>query len=334
MNQARYRNIPEFVNIEITTACDLRCPQCYNSSVPKEMDRNTLMNYLNEIAAMGIKAIGLTGGEPLLCSYLDDIIERISQLGMGAIMVTSGSGLSNIRLEQLIGVGLKQIILSLNGSTREVHERSRNGYQVALSALELLSESSVPFSINWVPRKDNVDDFPELIKLANRYGAGKISVLRLKPASKSEKDQVLDKAELLRLAEYIKSNRNLKTEISVSECYSILRNLVYDKQENAAKTGCRAGRKYMVIDVDGYFRPCRIMKYKEKQDSIYDYWHNAKILEKLRSVEDYIEEPCGNCARLEQCRTCRVICNENYGGFYSGEKDCPLFIPSLVSNDK
>ena len=326
MNQARYRNIPEFVNIEITTACDLRCPQCYNSSVPKEMDRNTLMNYLNEIAAMGTKAIGLTGGEPLLCSYIEDIIERITHLGMGAIMVTSGSGLSKIRLEQLIDKGLRQIILSLNGSTREVHERSRNGYQLAINAIELFSDSSIPFSINWVPRKDNVDDFPELLKLAERYGAGKISILRLKPASESEKDQVLDKADLLRLAEYIKANRNLKIKISVSECYSILRNLVYDMEDNATKTGCRAGRNYMVIDVDGYLRPCRIMKYKEKNDSIYDYWHNAKILEKLRSVEDYIEEPCKDCARLEQCRTCRVICNEYYGGFYSGEKDCPLYL--------
>lgn len=325
MNEQRYLSIPKFINIEITTACNLHCPQCYNTVAPQEIDRSTLMNYLNEAADMGVKTIGLTGGEPLLCSYLEDIIERISQLGMNAALVTSGSGLSKERLAQLIDRGLKHVIVSLNGSSREVNDKSRDGYDYAINALELLRESPIFYSINWIPRKDNVDDFPKLLRLAEQYGVGKISILRLKPASEAEKEQTLDKAYLLKLAEYIKSGRSSKVYIDVTECYSILRNLVYKKESNIKKSGCRAGRKYMVIDALGYFRPCRLMKYREKNRSIYDYWNNAKILEKLRTVEDYIEEPCRDCVRLEQCRTCRCVCGESYGGFYAGEKACPIF---------
>jgi len=280
--------------------------------------------YIDEAARLGVRTIGLTGGEPLMNSSLEYIIKYIGERGMLPAIATNGAGLSEKRLDSLIKVGLKYTYISLNGSNKEIHERSRNGYYGTIKAIELLCKKGTDFGINWVARKDNVEDFPNIVQLAEENRVDQISILRLKPDLNGEMAQGLEREHLIKLAEYIGAHRNKSVVIKVSRCFSMLRSLLYENN-NSLYAGCRAGRLYMAIDVDGNFLPCRLMSHKEKYSSISDYWLNSKVLKKLRSIEENIESPCNECAKLSNCRTCRVISEKLYGNIFAGERYCPIF---------
>lgn len=314
---------PELIHVELTSRCLLKCPQCYNDPTSKEINSDLLTTFLKEAAEMKVKCIALSGGEPLLYSDLDYIIERVGALGMTSVMATSGAGLSQKRIGELKKAGLGQIWISLNGSTKDIHEKSRDGYSYAIEALKRLKETDLFYGINWVARKDNANDFPNLVNLAGELKAKAIVILRLKPDSKSHAAGALDGEHLSRLAAHVKSCKSTGMSIFIERCFSILRTAIYGSK--GLYIGCPAGTELMSISADGDFFPCRHLYHGEKWSSIMNYWNNSSVLDRLRATEENVEYPCGNCNNLPHCRTCRATCEKLYGSFYAGEKDCPIY---------
>lgn len=323
MSFGRARKAPETIAVELTSRCPLKCPQCYNDPAPREINRELLVGYLKEAAGLGVRCIALSGGEPLLYSDLDYIIELVGALGMTSVMATCGAGLSAKRIRGLKKAGLGHIAVSLNGSTQDIHEKSRDGYYYAISALNLLKESDMSYGINWVARKDNIDDFPNLVNLARQMKAETVTILRLKPDLKCHAADALDGEHLSKLGAFIKSCRSDDMIIYIEKCFSVLRTSTYGNK--GLYNGCPAGRDFMAISADGDFLPCRHLFHAEKKSSIEGYWNNSSVLDRLRLTEENVEYPCRNCSHLPHCKTCRAACEKLYGSFYAGEKNCPVY---------
>ena len=314
---------PELIHVELTSRCFLKCPQCYNDPTPKEINSELLADYLKEAAGMKVKCIALSGGEPLLYPDLDYIIELVGALRMTSVMATCGAGLSQKRIGELQKAGLGQIWISLNGSTKDIHEKSRDGYSYAIEALNRLKGTDLFYGINWVARKDNIDDFPNLVNLAGQLKVRAINILRLKPDSKNHAVSTPDTEHLFRLAAYVKSYKSAGMGIFIERCFSMLRTAIYGSK--GLHTGCPAGRELMAISTDGHFLPCRHLYHDEKESSIEGYWNNSSVLDMLRATEQNVEYPCRDCTHLPHCRTCRASCEKLYGSFYAGEKNCPIY---------
>ena len=63
----------------------------------------------------------------------------------------------------LAGVG--GIFVSLNGSTKKIGSKTRDGYELAIHALELLRDMAFDgVHINWVMHSNNADDFDYLVR--------------------------------------------------------------------------------------------------------------------------------------------------------------------------
>lgn len=320
----RARKAPETIQVELTSRCPLKCPQCYNDPAPREINRDLLAEYIKEAAGLEVRMITLSGGEPLLYPDLDYIIELVSASGMLSMISTSGIGLSEKRIGELKKAGLSYIWVSLNGSTRDIHEKSRDGYHYAMEALSRLKGTGLNYGINWVARKDNTDDFLNLVNLARQMKAEAITVLRLKPDSKFHATEAsLDGEHLSRLGAYIKSCKSDDLSIYIDRCFSLLRTVMYG--DKVLYNGCRAGRDFMAISASGDFIPCMHLHYGEKMPGLESYWNNSGLLDRLRSTEEKVEYPCRDCTHLPHCRTCRATCEKLYGSFYAGEQNCPLF---------
>lgn len=323
---ARSLASPGLIHFELTTRCPLRCPQCYNvTSQNKDFDFELLAAYLQEAARMKVLYIALSGGEPLAYPYLTQTVQLIRELGMSSTMATSGCGLNEKRLNELAKAGIGWIWISVNGSTEEIHNNSRDRYDDAVRALELLQKTDLLYGINWVARQDNADDFPNLVGLAQKYGVRAINILRLKPDSLKQVDSLLDGRDFTDLAAYLKSYRDPLPEVFIETCYSVLRTFLYQDRYQGIQAGCTAGRQLMAVDVDGNFRPCRHLNYPAKWTSITEYWSKEELLNKLRSVEENVLAPCKSCHYLMNCRTCRATCANLHGDFYAGESTCPAW---------
>lgn len=317
---------PALIHFELTTRCPLKCPQCYNiTPLNKDFDHSLLVNYLQEAARLKVLYIALSGGEPLVYPYLTETTQQIHTLGMQSTMATSGCGLNARRLNELAKAGMGWIWISINGSTEEIHNKSRDKYDDAIKALELLQKTDLLYGINWVARKDNAHDFPNLVDLAKKYGVKAINILRLKPDSHKQVADLLDGRELAGLAAYLQSYKDSTPAVLVETCFSVLRTFVHQDHYQGIEAGCTAGRQLIAVDVDGNFRPCRHLNYPEKRTGIAEYWSESDTLYKLRSTEENVLDPCKSCSYLLNCRTCRATCANLYGDFDAGEKACPIW---------
>ena len=115
-----------------TAACDLRCPFCFIAQ--RREARETLLQpsdfamFVREVAeGWPVRVSGLQGYEPLLPDswlYTRAILEQSVALDIPTSMVTNGTHLEQ-RIEDLTGLGLRDLTVSLDAPTAGVHDRIR-----------------------------------------------------------------------------------------------------------------------------------------------------------------------------------------------------------------
>lgn len=273
---------PELIHIELTEKCPLRCPQCYCSLVGADIEWSLLEDTILSAKKMGITYILLTGGEPLLYPYLDKCIDLINTQGLKSMISSSGFGLTESKVIELYSKGLYRLYISLNGSTDSIHNLSRDCYNDAISAIKCIKNAGYWCGVNWVARKDNYLDFPQLVSLAQQLQVDRIDILSSKYSLNGNIEK-LSLNELKQLSEWIKPYSN--HFIHVELCYPELRNEIYGNKFHDIFNHCLAGKLFVDVHVDGSFSPCRHTRIRHKEISLYEYWNNSLMMQKFRDSE-------------------------------------------------
>lgn len=306
------------MNLELTTACPFRCPQCYcNMENVKHLDVDVAKKAIKEASALGLKGLSLSGGETMCYPHLVEIISFAKECGVPGIHAAfSGWNLKKDIVEEMINAGLSSISISLNGSTEEVNSLTRQGYEHAINALALLKEMGYEeTTVNWVMHSNNADDFDNLLQLCEEYNVKMIDVISFKPDSKSQLKTVPTYEQLHLMAKKVRMNKS-KVTIGIENCYSQLLALTADTKlfgnlNKGKYRGCIAGYECVSVNVDGSFSPCRHIMKKEYFDSIDEYLSNSEIIKELSACDETkAEEPCKNCKYILNCRPCMAINTE------------------------
>jgi len=315
---------PESLHIELTGHCPLNCPQCYKGQTePKSLDLSFLLSVIRQAEDMQVFQIALGGGEPLICPNLHLVIEEITRRGMASSITTSGYGLDKYVLDELIWQGLNHIQISLNGSCEKINSKSRDGYEYAIRALDLLKGSGISFGVNWVARRDNIDDFAKFVDAMKEYNVDNINILRYKPsATEIYEENCLPADKMALLARVIKKSRGVK--LKTDSAFANM--LCHLNQRTSFMSGCGAGRRFLAIDAEGFFRPCSHVPMKEKSDSISQVWYQSEHLHMFRSISEKVGKPCAHCDYLHGCYGCRAVMQGIGGDFFDGDKECPMYL--------
>lgn len=321
---------PRMMNIELTTRCLLRCPQCYcDLTQGRDIDRETAKDFVRQAAALEMQQINLSGGETLLYPHLPELVACCRDHGLRANVALSGYGFDADVLRQLRSAGVGGIYISLNGSTEAVNRQSRDGYELALQALATLQQANDPdYLINWVAHRHNADDFPALLALAERYGVKTVVVMAFKPDSSHELPSLPSREQLMFLADFIKKYPAGPVRIAIESCFSSLRALVGQKffvnLNQGIDKGCQAGRDSLSVNVDGQLTPCRHLAIADPFDSIAEYWRRSETLKQLRAAEQNARTPCRGCGYERYCLHCQAISWKLHGGLFKGNDFCEL----------
>jgi MoaA/NifB/PqqE/SkfB family radical SAM enzyme len=89
-NRYRLREL----KIEVTQACRLSCIHCSSSASAigyKEMELEAAKSIVRQSADMGVAEIAISGGEPLVWSGIDELLELCHRLEMHTTVPTSGN---------------------------------------------------------------------------------------------------------------------------------------------------------------------------------------------------------------------------------------------------
>ncbi len=326
----RAYSAPLIMNLELTTKCPLNCPQCYcDLSTGQNMDKETALYWIRQAASSGVQAVNLSGGETFCYPYLFELVAECARLNLEANVALSGYKCTLENLRELIKSGVADICISLNGSTNEINSLSRDGYDLAITALENLKKLNYNRTlINWVMHSFNATDFENMLTLAENFDVKTLAVMMFKPDKNSQMPSIPTRQQILDISKKIRSY-NGKVQIEIEECFSQLRAVVGERffvnLNTGISRGCGAGRDGLSISVDGYLTPCRhLFTMKEKFSTIADYWQNSKTLKLLRTAEDRIDKPCATCKYKKNCLPCMAVVWNFKNELTMSDTKCPL----------
>lgn len=188
---------PEYLFIRILEACNANCFMCdfrqskdqYRFS-PKDMEE-----ILPRVKEEGIKYIRLTGGEPLLHKDILDFLRLIKKQGMKSSIITNGFFLEK-KINALVEAGLNQIIVSIDGTYPETHDRIRNTpdlFNRAIRGLRKAVITGIVCRVNTVCGFHNFREMPQLQDLLTEIGVHQweLSSLKLeRPLEHSAEDRL------------------------------------------------------------------------------------------------------------------------------------------------
>jgi len=185
--------LPPALQVEITSACNLRCAMClvrYRPPVNKVTGALPLELYgrlLDEIP--GLRRLTLQGlGEPLLSPYLLDMVRLAKRRGIAVGFNSNATLLSRSRADELVAAGLDWLHVSLDGARAGTYEAIREGADfdkvVANLAGLVAAKRAVGGDKPWirvvfVAMRRNVAELPELVELMGRVGVQEVRVQNL-----------------------------------------------------------------------------------------------------------------------------------------------------------
>ncbi|MBO6159499.1 MAG: radical SAM protein [Firmicutes bacterium] len=318
------------MNIELTTACPLHCPQCYCTlEGGKHIPLETAKKMLAEAASLGVQHVELSGGETLCYPHLVELVAYARSLDIAPSIAISGWHFDARVLQELVDAGIDMICLSLNGPTQVLNAPTRDGYDYSIQALKILQENHYPDTyINWVMHRDLVEYLPDMIALAESYDASGFLIIEPKPTAAHELNTSPTAEQMLYVADFVKKYRG-SLDINVQHCFSPLAALVgenklWGNRNRGPYKGCTAGIVSLSVNVDGQFSPCRHLDYFESWDSIQEYWEKSPVLKQIRDLGETKTGPCETCRLAPYCRPCMAANSKIEGKISIGNRYCAL----------
>ncbi|XP_063826957.1 uncharacterized protein LOC135076395 [Ostrinia nubilalis] len=165
----------DYLRISLTERCNLRCQYCMPPEgaalSPRErlLSRAELARAARVFAALGVRKLRLTGGEPTLRADLADIIQDLTSIeGIKTVSMTTNGLVLTRRLPALQRAGLAALNVSLDSlrAERYEHMARRPGLSRVLAGVDLALQLGYrPLKINTVLMKgfndDEICDFVE-----------------------------------------------------------------------------------------------------------------------------------------------------------------------------
>ena len=162
------------LRLSVTDRCNLRCRYCIPDEAPEFQPRAEILTFeeitalVRVFAALGVRKVRLTGGEPLLRRDLPELVRSIHRVeGIDDLALTTNGTRLCEQLDALVCAGLRRINISLDtlraDRFRQLTRRDR--LDTVLGAIERACASPLdPVKVNVVTMRGFNDD--ELLDFA------------------------------------------------------------------------------------------------------------------------------------------------------------------------
>jgi len=167
------------LRLAVTPDCNFKCIYCKpgGEGLCKNgelMTAEEIVKIVDLSSQAGFKYVKFTGGEPLLRGEIVDIVRETRKIrGIEEIgLVTNGSLLTENLAVQLASAGLDRIAVSLDAVDPETFARisGKRCYDRVLDGIKAAKKSGIPFTLNAVLMRLNMDEVDRLIEVASKYG--------------------------------------------------------------------------------------------------------------------------------------------------------------------
>ncbi len=139
MNNNKYQVRLTRVNLCITNNCNLHCRMCdypINKINEKELSFSQIISFIDDAHTIGLKRLELSGGEPMIRKDIFEIIKHATDLSIKTDLMSNGTLMEGKEVELLVGAGLNEVTISLEGFEELNNTMRGNGhFRKAVSAI-------------------------------------------------------------------------------------------------------------------------------------------------------------------------------------------------------
>ncbi len=331
---------------ETTRNCNLSCIHCRasadNGPFEGELDTRMSLSLLDQISETGKPIVILTGGEPLLRPDIFEIAAYGTEKGLRMVMAPNGTLITRENTREMARAGIKRISISIDGATKETHDRFRGvsgAYEGAINGIRLAKAAGIEFQINTTVTKTNLDQIPAIHDLALKLGAAAHHIFLLVPTGRGKYivDQEITAEEYEKTLNWFYDQKKLGTMQLKATCaphyYRILRQRARKEGKtvsfkthgmDAVTRGCLGGTGFCFVSHRGIVQPCGFLDLNcgdVTKASFSHIWKNAKQFLALRNF-DGLKGKCGICEYKKICGGCRARAYEATGDFMAEEPLC------------
>jgi radical SAM protein with 4Fe4S-binding SPASM domain len=322
---------PFKIYLDITLACSLQCPFCLSEAGRGQkvsLPVSTIEKLATEIQELGVMYVKIGGGDPFLHPDFETIINLLRSAGCFLTISTNSTVVTPQVVDLLVKAGVRTSV-SIEGM-EAVNDslRGPGHFRKALDALETFKKGSVNVLLRTTLLRQNLDDVPELVKLARSRGV-KIKFSYCRPAGRAVHNQTMlspqDSPRYLRVLRYLNSPEVLP-HVLMDEGM-MFNQPVEVSQKLLRGRMCGAANRSMHIDTNGKVSPCVFFGPTFSFGKIYqdgtvrDFWR-GNVGNKFQTVRA-IRQPreCDNCSRL-----CKNECPANrfyfWGNYDQQDPNC------------
>jgi radical SAM protein with 4Fe4S-binding SPASM domain len=297
---------PILYSLELTPACNNRCPGCGNVFTHNRMPQSLSAAQWEQILTVlrpHIHRLKLTGGEPTLHPEFEAIVTTLRELDIPFALFTNARWCDPARLVAFLQTvpQCRGLLISLHGATATSHDAFTGvpgsfaetcaNIRRAVAARLNVTTSTVITSSNWYEVED-------IVRLSQKLDANHAVFNRYlgKPLPQIEPDE----GQLHQAVEAIDSLRHRGDQVKFGNC-------IPQCFHPSSSTGCLAGVAYCTVDPWGNLRPCNhapLICGNLLEQSIEEIWHG----EAMNRWRGMIAEQCLHCLELPRCHGgCRAV---------------------------
>jgi radical SAM protein with 4Fe4S-binding SPASM domain len=347
----------------ITRDCNLSCRHCYLNAGPgrntgDELTTSEAISLIDDLSALGVPLLIVTGGEPLVRPDLWDILAHARDQGIALALSSNGTLITPETARRLKQSGVEYVGISLDGADRETHEHLRQVpgcFDAALDGLAYCRMAGIKTGVRFTATKENQKDIDRMIRLSRKIGTDRFCVYWLVPSGRGRElchdeglvpgDSPVILDTLYRWArETAPDGMEFLSVDAPQDIVFLLERLKGEDSREYAHArelldcqgvGCSAGLRVASIDPAGIVYPCqfaqvdrfRIGSIRERRFST--LWNDPQnpVLQEFRNKTHNLEGACSRCEYKMICGGgCRVRAWHATGDFYAPDPFCG-FVP-------
>lgn len=162
----------ERVIFQFSEKCNMSCTFCYCPFTGEKLNKNLCFDIIDYCSKLGVKTITFGGGDPFLCTFIEDLIIHTNQKGIEIHIDTNGLSLSNDNfsfLEKYVSM----ISFPIDGVNKDIHKLMRGSsihYDIVMTHLKQIKNTGNKIKINTVVSSINSEKLHDLVPIFNDLG--------------------------------------------------------------------------------------------------------------------------------------------------------------------
>ncbi len=299
--------------VEITNACNLRCPHCASDSGRRrsnEMSDSEWDGVFGALAELGCVRVTVLGGEPLMHPHWYELSESVKKHGMELQIITNGVMVTDPVIEKFHALEPQAVAISIDGANREECRAMRgiDSFDHCMEALHKMAARGFrQVSAITTFSSRNVKDFDSFLNLFLDSGIVWQVQMVHKGGERFDDSLLLSHDQFACLADKVadaveqyRGRLDLRLTDDFGYFPLTLRYSFFDR----CWRGCQAGRAVIGIRADGSVLPCLSLGHDHivgnlRKRPLREIWQDDRAFARYRFRK--LSGACAQCPEGEKC---------------------------------